>query len=157
MLQNIKQRKEGFTIIEVLIVLAIAGLILLVVFLAVPALQRNSRNTQIKNAAASILGAVSEYQTNNNGASPTDVTVDDAGKVTVSGAAGTTSSEAKVQGGYVVSDGTTMPSTTGQLVVNLGHKCNGNDFSGTTTPRSYSVGYRIENSGGSTATQCTES
>ena len=41
-----KKRAEGFTIIEVLIVLAIAGLILLVVFLAVPALQRNARNTQ---------------------------------------------------------------------------------------------------------------
>jgi prepilin-type N-terminal cleavage/methylation domain-containing protein len=37
MLNKIQKRKEdGFTIIEVLIVLAIAGLIMLVVFLAVP-------------------------------------------------------------------------------------------------------------------------
>ena len=34
-----KSDKDGFTIIEVMIVLAIAGLILLIVFLAVPALQ----------------------------------------------------------------------------------------------------------------------
>jgi prepilin-type N-terminal cleavage/methylation domain-containing protein len=49
MLHNLKKRNEGFTIIEVMIVLAIAGLIMLVVFLAVPALQRNSRNTQRNN------------------------------------------------------------------------------------------------------------
>ena len=33
--------KKGFTIVETLIVLAIIGAIMLVVFLAVPALQRN--------------------------------------------------------------------------------------------------------------------
>ena len=55
MLQKYKtKREEGFTIIEVLIVLAIAGLILLIVFLAIPALQRNSRNTQRKNDSAGV-------------------------------------------------------------------------------------------------------
>ena len=77
MLKNLKSKNEGFTIIEVLIVLAIAGLILLIVFLAVPALQRNARNTGRKNDVASVLGAMSEY-TNNNG-----------GKFPVSCAAGT--------------------------------------------------------------------
>lgn len=67
MLQNIKKRNEGFTIIEVLIVLAIAGLIMLIVFLAVPALQRNSRNTQRSNDAAAIVGAINECLTAQNG------------------------------------------------------------------------------------------
>lgn len=71
MLQNIKKRtnsdNKGFTIIEVLIVLAIAGLILLIVFLAVPALQRNSRNTQRKNQVSGILGALQEVANNNGG------------------------------------------------------------------------------------------
>jgi prepilin-type N-terminal cleavage/methylation domain-containing protein len=67
---QLRKRKEGFTIIEVLIVLAIAGLILLVVFLAVPALQRNSRNTQRKNEVASIIGAINEYSNNNGGKLP---------------------------------------------------------------------------------------
>lgn len=40
---------EGFTIIEVLIVLAIAGVILLTIFLAVPALRRNERNYHRKH------------------------------------------------------------------------------------------------------------
>ncbi len=38
--------KSGFTIIEVVLVLAIAGLIFLMVFVAFPALQRNQRDTQ---------------------------------------------------------------------------------------------------------------
>lgn len=71
MLTQLRKRKEGFTIIEVLIVLAIAGLILLVVFLAVPALQRNSRNTQRKNEISAILGAINEWTNNNSGKLPT--------------------------------------------------------------------------------------
>ncbi|MEO5627684.1 MAG: type II secretion system protein, partial [Candidatus Saccharimonadales bacterium] len=59
------------TIIEVMIVLVIAAVILLIVFLAVPALQRNSRNTQKKNIAADLAAAVSEFTSNNNGTAPT--------------------------------------------------------------------------------------
>lgn len=68
MLKNVKNRKEeGFTIIEVLIVLAIAGLILLIVFLAVPALQRNSRNTARKTDIGRVSGALQEWQSNHAG------------------------------------------------------------------------------------------
>lgn len=70
MLNRIRKNKEGFTIIEVLIVLAIAGLIMLIVFLAVPALQRNSRNTQRKADVSALLGAISEYSNNNGGKLP---------------------------------------------------------------------------------------
>jgi len=71
-LKKTKQQKsdQGFTIIEVMIVLAIAGLILLIVFLAIPALQRNSRNTQRKNDVSALIGAVNEFTSNNNGALP---------------------------------------------------------------------------------------
>ena len=62
-----KSNRKGFTIIEVMIVLAIAGLILLIVFLAVPALQRNSRNTQRKSDINNMLGAISELTANSNG------------------------------------------------------------------------------------------
>ncbi|MGB4967388.1 MAG: type II secretion system protein, partial [Candidatus Saccharimonadales bacterium] len=65
--KSLKSSKKGFTIIEVLIVLAIAGLILLIVFLAVPALQRNSRNTQRANDVSRALGAAQEVLNNNNG------------------------------------------------------------------------------------------
>jgi len=62
-----KNNNRGFTIIEVLIVLAIAGLILLIVFLAVPALQRNQRNTSRNNEASRVSAAVTECLANRNG------------------------------------------------------------------------------------------
>ncbi|MDB5165097.1 MAG: hypothetical protein JWL89_723 [Candidatus Saccharibacteria bacterium] len=62
-----KNKSKGFTIIEVMIVLAIAGLILLIVFLAVPALQRNSRNTSRKSDVGRMSSALSEWESNNNG------------------------------------------------------------------------------------------
>jgi prepilin-type N-terminal cleavage/methylation domain-containing protein len=64
---NKKLNNKGFTIIEVLIVLAIAGLIMLIVFLAVPALQRNSRNTQRNSDASLIASAANECLSNRNG------------------------------------------------------------------------------------------
>ena len=39
-----KSNTKGLTIIEVVLVLAIAGLIFLMVFIALPALQRNQRD-----------------------------------------------------------------------------------------------------------------
>ncbi len=76
MLSHLKKTKlsQGFTIIEVLIVLAIAGLILLVVFLAVPALQRNARNTQRGSDVSSLVGAFNEYVNNNGGTIPASCT-----------------------------------------------------------------------------------
>lgn len=71
--KNLK-RDDGFTIIEVLIVLAIAGLIMLIVFLAVPALQRNARNTSRKSDASSLASALSEYINNNDGQLPASCT-----------------------------------------------------------------------------------
>lgn len=70
MLKTNSKDQKGFTIIEVLIVLAIAGLILLIVFLAVPSLQRNSRNTARKADISAILGAMSEFTNNNGGQFP---------------------------------------------------------------------------------------
>jgi prepilin-type N-terminal cleavage/methylation domain-containing protein len=73
MANKLTKKSEGFTIIEVLIVLAIAGLIMLIVFLAVPALQRNSRNTQRRNDVAALLAGVNDFATNNNGTLPTSL------------------------------------------------------------------------------------
>lgn len=95
-----KKLNQGFTIIEVMIVLAIAGLILAIVFLAVPTLQRNSRNTSIKSDAANIAGGIADYEANNNGARPTTITIAPAGQVNFG--AGNTST-IKVNGS------TTMP------------------------------------------------
>jgi prepilin-type N-terminal cleavage/methylation domain-containing protein len=67
-----KQNQKGFTIIEVVLVLAIAGLIFLMVFIALPALQRNQRDTQRKNDLSRAQTAINNFQTNNRNKLPTD-------------------------------------------------------------------------------------
>ena len=64
---KLSNRKEGFTIIEVVLVLAIAGLIFLMVFLALPALQRSQRDSQRKQMAKMLVGVYLNYSANNNG------------------------------------------------------------------------------------------
>lgn len=64
------QTNKGFTIIEVVLVLAIAGLIFLMVFIALPALQRNQRDTARKNEASKVLSSITSYQSNNRGQPP---------------------------------------------------------------------------------------
>lgn len=51
-------------------VLAIAGLIFLMVFIALPALQRSQRDTQRRNDMSRLASAVTNYQSNNNGKLP---------------------------------------------------------------------------------------
>ncbi len=59
--------KSGFTIVEVMIVLAVAGLIVLILFFAIPALQRMTRNTRRDNDVQLIVAAINECVLNNNG------------------------------------------------------------------------------------------
>lgn len=145
-MSNIKSRKDGFTIIEVLIVLAIAGLIMLIVFLAVPALQRNSRNTQRKNDVANILGAVNEFTNNNGGSLPT--------------AASDFTGNAKT-GYYATSDITyvtsgTAGTNTSTVYVVRGAKCSNATTSPVTgSSRQFAAWYYVETSGG-TIGQCQE-
>ena len=67
-----KSNKKGFTIIEVVLVLAIAGLIFLMVFIALPAMQRSQRNTQRENDLARFMAQITEYQSHNSGNLPFD-------------------------------------------------------------------------------------
>jgi prepilin-type N-terminal cleavage/methylation domain-containing protein len=67
---DISKQSSGFTIVEVMIVLAIAGIILLLVFEAIPTLTRNSRNNQRSQDATAILQVISQYELNNSGNFP---------------------------------------------------------------------------------------
>ena len=70
MKQNIKKQlkdAKGFTIIEVALVLAIAGLIFLVVFLALPALQRSQRDTARRQDAGRIVSGLQNCMSDNQG------------------------------------------------------------------------------------------
>lgn len=157
MSQTKSKTNAGFTIIEVLIVLAIAGLILLIVFLAVPALQRNSRNTSIKNDVQNVVGGVAEYQGANNGKMPSriaavngTVTYDDTGSTTEN------VTTINVQGTTAVSSITTAPAATtpaaGTVVVSIGFRCDG-----AASTRAVAAVYSIETTAPNPVRQCIDS
>lgn len=70
------RRKSGFTIIEVSLVLAIGGLILLMVFIALPSLQRSQRDAQRREDVISLIENIKKYQQNNRGALPSGESVE---------------------------------------------------------------------------------
>ena len=148
MYKKLQQRKQGgFTIIEVLIVLAIAGLIMVVVFLAVPNLQRSQRNNARKSDANNMLQNLSEYVGNANGSLPTACT-------SLSACSWITYKPAQLT---TVSYAASIPSTTpDKSTADLisGAVCNGVTPTTTgATSRDYVIWYGIE---GSTGTVCTQ-
>lgn len=161
MLKNLKKTKsEGFTIIEVMIVLAIAGLIILIVLLAVPALQRNGRNTAIKNDASAMAAGVSEFASNNNGATPTKGNFT-GGAFQLANATITSGATVKIQGTTSVNGATTGTATfaakkqpaaanvsAGALYVDTGEGCQ--TVAGTAptvSTRSFAIYYWTESPG----------
>lgn len=161
-MNNVTNRKkqEGFTIIEVLIVLAIAGLIILIVFLAVPALQRNSRNTQRKNDVSALGGAMNEYINNNSGALPADAAafngnVKTSAKVSFYDAS-TTTSIVYTKNTSAVSPAGPGAGSNDIVQIQTYSKCNGNSSTTTgATARSVIALYRVETGGGDQL-QCQE-
>lgn len=160
---------QGFTIVEVLIVLTIAGLLLSIIFLAVPALQRNQRNTARRSDASSILSALTEWTSNNSGKLPTTCTAGAASGNCGDNTASSTSTWLKAASlGQIPSSAvsftnntsapTSLPTNTvlDSAVVHSFLKCSGN--SATTTGasyRSYVVLYSTETPTGSSQ-QCME-
>lgn len=66
------RKQDGFTIIEVALVLAIAGLIFVMVFIALPALWASERDSERRDDMLSFVQQLKNFQTNNNrGALPT--------------------------------------------------------------------------------------
>ncbi len=143
MLSRIKNNNKGFTIIEVLIVLAIAGLIMLIVFLAVPALQRNQRNNARNSDAARISAAVTECLANRNGLVASCSTQAQI-------AAGNTSQIIT----YSTATGSSLVSAA--VAFNSGCAADGTAVAAGAGPRSFSVLYELE-SGGANITRCIAS
>lgn len=151
MLNKIKKRKEsGFTIIEVLIVLAIAGLIMLVVFLAVPALQRNSRNTQYRNEASQLLTAYSEVSSNAGGSVLTNT---DAATVLAA-----TKNKNLTNLTIAAGSGTVTVTGTNTATIRTGAKCSApnSNVAAAGSTRQVAIFFNVETSGGTQA-QCVDS
>lgn len=147
------KEQTGFTIIEVMIVLAIAAVIMLIVFLAIPALQRNSRNTQRSNDAARTAGAINECMANNSG----NISNCDFG---ASGVAG----QEQLQNYIDMADNQQLtvftPGTLGAAMDNVyyrsGYKCDGNNEQAGGGSRAFILRYNVETSAG-TAARCVGS
>jgi prepilin-type N-terminal cleavage/methylation domain-containing protein len=154
MLKNNKTQK-GFTIIEVLIVLAIAGLILLIVFLAV-ALQRNSRNTGRKNDISRLGGAATEYVSNNNGTLPSGA----AAATSIAKSAGTLGQYDFVTtpANFTVTAAPATITNVDQVHIATGSVCTTAGAASTTgaTKRQMVIQYAVETGGGGTTSVCTE-
>jgi prepilin-type N-terminal cleavage/methylation domain-containing protein len=132
---NVPKQKndKGFTIIEVVLVLAIAALIFLMVFIALPALQRSQRDTQRKNDMGRVQTAVQNYQSNNRNTLPTfnqafanqylttggDTFLDPAGAGTANGTATTYQFSASTS----TLTGTFSPATQNIIYVSTGYTC----------------------------------
>lgn len=154
--------KKGFTIIEVSLVLSIAGLIFLMMFIALPALQRNTRDTQRKEDVTALVNAVKKYQSNNRGALPTgdwrealtqyldndlmDPT-NESYNLVVEKCAG--SSAGASCGDKYASSAMTFPNDYNMYIVTQA-KCTGDESTGveaSSNPRRYAVLYKLEGGG----------
>lgn len=154
---NAKSQQKGFTIIEVVLVLAIAALIFLMIFIALPALQRGQRDTARKQDQNKVATAITTWRGNHRGALPG---LDD----------GTTKAQfindyVDTLGQYSVDDQTfvisddapTSALTDEQIMVVLGYQCardGNNNNLGDASKRSAAIYIRLE---ASKAVVCTDS
>ena len=167
-MKNLKKDNKGFTIIEVLIVLAIAGLIMLIVFLAVPALQRNARNTGKRSDVSKALGAVGEYSSNNGGAVP----VTGAATITALSSLANLSSNTTINATIPTTPGSVVVPAISEIEIGTGLVCDTAAVHVTSAAplladyvqevkagpsRSVVAIYTVESSGGKNTTQCTAS
>jgi len=150
-----RRNQSGFTIIEVMIVLAIAGVIMLALFLAVPALQRNSRNNQRDSDAALFTAGINECLNARNGATASCDSY--AANTELANFVDPTKLR---QLSTIAATSSAVPATpaNGTVYYQFGAKC-AVDGSLTTTgasPRQYSVAYLIESTSGNIL-KCLES
>ena len=141
---------KGFTIVEVLIVLAIAGVILATILLAVPALQRNSRNTNSKQAATQVIADITDATSANNGAVPTAVSVAN-GTLTMTVAS--TPKTYTVPAQITSSSGSSAPTSSSSLEIIQGTCSGATATAGTGS--SWAVVYYVD--GGTPNTGCVSS
>ena len=72
------KKNKGFTLIEVVIVLAIAALIILVVLQAVTAANKSNRDTARKQEAGRVVSLLEQFASNNGGTYPTAANINTA-------------------------------------------------------------------------------
>lgn len=152
---RLNKPNRGFTIIEVMIVLAIAGLILAIVFIAVPQLQRNTRDNQRQSVVNRVKAEMETYASNNQGVYPFNSSGTGTGTLsdfntryfnTISKQNPSTGNDYTLA--FAAND-TTNP-TADQILVHRNATCSGENASGTstsTTTKKYALRAALDRSG----------
>ncbi len=142
-----QQNKKGFTIIEVVLVLAIAGLIFLMVFVALPALQRGQRDSQRRSDISRFMSQINSYQTNNGGRVPS-ADKDAMGKFLNNYMKRSSGEFVDPQSGNNYTVGFSGNPSTSHIIYATQTKCNGEEFtSAGSKKRAVAVRIKLEGSG----------
>lgn len=142
-----QQNKKGFTIIEVVLVLAIAGLIFLMVFVALPALQRGQRDSQRRSDISRFMSQINSYQTNNGGRVPS-ADKDAMGKFLNNYMKRSSGEFVDPQSGNSYTVGFSGNPSTSHIIYATQTKCNGEEFtSAGSKKRAVAVRIKLEGSG----------
>jgi len=142
----IKSTKSGFTLIEIVIVLAIAAVIIGLVFLIVPNAQRSARDTKIQSNSNALSASMESYIAGNGGTVSVDLT-----KLNLPAGCGTATTNGVTCNALTVtrSDGGTAKITaTGTINIASGASCN-TDGSSTTAAGRYAVQWYSESAAAS--------
>ena len=138
--------KDGFTIIEVVLVLAVAGLIFLAVFIAVPSLRRNQRDTARKQDVSNVASGITTFMSNNKGAFPNGTQLR-----TVASDVSENTDVTKIT--IANSNSTKLSPADSAIIVMQGKKCGTNDGTGvapvTGTKRQFILVTKLESANGS--------
>jgi prepilin-type N-terminal cleavage/methylation domain-containing protein len=142
---SLLKKEKGFTLIEIVLVLAIAGLILVIVFLALSGAQKSRRDTQRKTDVGRIASQLEQYASNNNGAYPT--TAAQLGTFVTQYLTPTTDYQDPSTGAnYTLNYTTVAPTTAGNVSYMNGQKCNGSAMTAGTA-RDYALLMYLESGG----------
>ncbi|TWP15505.1 type II secretion system protein [TM7 phylum sp. oral taxon 353] len=142
-----QQNKKGFTIIEVVLVLAIAGLIFLMVFVALPALQRGQRDSQRRSDISRFMSQINSYQTNNGGRVPS-ADKDAMGKFLNNYMKRSSGEFVDPQSGNNYTVGFSGNPSTSHIIYATQTRCNGEEFtSAGSKKRAVAVRIKLEGSG----------
>jgi prepilin-type N-terminal cleavage/methylation domain-containing protein len=120
---------EGFTIIEVIIVLVIGAVIMLAVFLVVPQLQRTQRNSNRQNSARRVFTAAEQVNAN----TASYPTADGTGKTAIEAITGTVNAPSGSPYSWLYAQATTPPDNNTLYYTNNTSTCANNVPTATAT------------------------
>ena len=147
----VTRKQQGFTIIEVVLVLAIAGLIFLMVFIALPALQTSQRDTQRRSSLSTFTAQVTQYQANTKGQIPSEAIVNSTTGSFITGYMKSNWTDPSTNAPFApATNNAGVDATTaavGTYFYSISSKCDGAAIAGTSNARNFAIRMKLEGAG----------